>query len=211
MFFMQKRGVLILLLLLLPIALADCHEPTNLERINSSVTLCNDVFYLNNGINLEGNNVTLDCAGAIIQGKYKGAGITIEGKDITVKNCRILNYDTAFLATNSSRVFLLDNHLIRNYHSTSFIHVTDSAIHNYDISLKVPIYIKDTTSTILSSLNRFFEQDFCSNNYCNRPRHVIEFHMLKKDDPKRFQFWFLKNLLTADGLRSYILDSLTYR
>lgn len=195
---------------LLSTSVFACVTPIDGDVFDSSVTFCNDVFYLDQGISVQGDNVTLDCSGAIIRGSYRGAGIEVQGDGVQVSDCRILNYETAFLVRNSSRVKLVDNHLIRNLHSASLIRVNQSSFFNYDISLGVPFVVAKSAGNVLSSQNGFVSGDFCSSNFCNRPRDVVEFHVLKKDDPSVFRMWFLSNLLPG-SLHGSIWSGLTDR
>jgi len=161
-------------------------------HLTNSTQVCNDVFYIDQGIVISEPNITVDCAGAILQGKYRGSAFYISGtENVVVKNCRIVNYDSAFLVDNSSQVFLLDNHLVRNHVGTTFTGTRDSGIYNYDISLRAPLVVLESYNNVLSASNKFFEGTFCSFNYCNRPRAVVESFRYPRNNQAQFSEWFL--------------------
>jgi hypothetical protein len=159
--------------------------------LDNSSTICNDVFYLDEGLTISQENITIDCAGAIIQGKYKGSAFYISNtKNVVVKNCRIVNYDSAFLVDNSSQVFLFDNHLVRNFFGTTLTETVNSGVYNYDISLRAPLVVLKSTDNVLSASNKFFEGSFCDFNYCNRPRSVVESYRYPRNTQAQFTAWF---------------------
>ena len=75
-------------------------------------------------ITIRGDNITVDFAGATLQGLdpaadpdlATGTAILIDGgRDVTVKNARIRGYRTAILATGTQDLSLLDNDLSHNW------------------------------------------------------------------------------------------------
>ena len=179
-----------LLIVLFSVPCLACTVPFDGMHMNSSASLCNDVYFLDDGIHISGEDVRLDCDGAILKGSYDGAGVSITGHNITVENCRILNYETGFIAIDASSVFLVENHLVRNFVGTSFFLVKDSLIYNYDVSLHSPLLVLSSWDNVISSMNRFFEGGFCSNNFCNSARMGVETALVPKNDEESFQKWF---------------------
>jgi hypothetical protein len=183
----------LIILLLLATSSFACLNLENGMHIINSTQICNDVFYLDQGVTINQSNITIDCAGAILQGKYKGSAFYISNtENIIIKNCRIVNYDSAFLVDNSSQVFLQDNHLIRNFVGTTLIQTTNSGLFNYDVSLKQPLIIINSQDNMISAPNKFFEGEYCDFNYCNRPRSVVESYRCPRNTQAQFSKWFLE-------------------
>ncbi len=179
----------IVLLLLVPSVLA-CVVPIDNMKISQSTELCTGVYYLNNGIKLAESNISLDCSGAVLKSWNKGKGISIEHvENVTVKKCRVLHYQTGIYVRNSTRVFLLDNHLIRNQEGTRFVVVKDSATYNHDVSLGVPFTVLESEGNVISLSNRVVSGDFCETNFCNTRQQAVEHAMIPPITISDFYNW----------------------
>lgn len=192
------------------LAVSVAHACVMLESgmvINESVSVCS-VPHVLVGVQVSGENIVVDCAGAIVQGRFAGEAFRISGRNVSVRNCHILNFETAFLVKNASQVFLLDNHLVRNRVGVSLIDVRDSVVYNRDVSLQDPMYVRKSDHNIISSVNRFIEGAFCASNYCNRNRRVIETFMAPKNDARSFAEWFAFQLTPQEQLRRWLYVSL---
>ncbi len=109
--------ITLLLLLLLHSAAGFASPPLILKPgmiIKSSGQVKKDIYLLNAPdsisqplLRIEGNNITLDFAGAVLQGSnnqtlpnlFYGLGILIKGDNITIKNAVIRGYKVALMAT----------------------------------------------------------------------------------------------------------------
>jgi len=201
------KGVIVLILL--SSSVLACTDLKSGMNITNTTLVCNDVFYLEHGITISGFNITLDCAGAILQGKYKGSGIYItDAESVLVKNCRLVNYDSAFLLNNVSGVFIMDNHLVRNYIGATFVNVRDSGMYNYDVSLREPVRIVESDNNMLSLSNRFISGGFCAFNYCNRGRSVVDSFRSPRKDIRQFTSWFA-GLFPELQLKEFLWGTLT--
>ncbi len=187
----------VVLVLLIPAALA-CVVPRDGMMIGKSVDFCTDVYYLDKGILIEGKNLNLDCNGAVLKSWKGGRGISIEhSANVTITNCRVVNYNIGLHVRNSTEVYLEDNHLVKNKIGTRFVLVSDSATFNHDVSLSVPFEINQSEDNILSLTNKFVEGDFCSANFCNEKRSAIDS--------------FVEPEMSAPVMESWLLDQLTGR
>jgi len=195
-------------LFLLTIAVAQaCVVPESGMVVSESVAMCNSAHSAE-AIQVIGENITVNCQGAILKGAYAGEGFRVSGENITIKDCRMINFETAFLVMNASRVFLLDNHVVRSMVGSSLIGVDDSVVYNRDVTLETPVYVRKSKNNIVSSMNRFVQGAFCEHNYCNRNRNVIETFMEPKNDAHEFSEWFSYRLDPRAQLQRWLYVSL---
>ncbi len=165
----------VLVVLLAPVVLA-CVVPEDGMLIDASIQLCSDVHYLNKGISITGSDITVDCNGAVLKSWYGGKGISIEhSTNITVSGCSIVSYNMGIYVRNSTKVFLNDNHLVRNNIGTRFVLVSDSVTSNQDVSLGVPFEVVESYNNVLSLTNKVVSGSFCTNNFCNEGSAAAEF------------------------------------
>jgi len=184
----------ILLLVLLAPAVLACVVPEDGMLIDQSMQFCNDVFYVNN-ISVSGDNINIDCNSAVLKSWTGGTGILIENSaNITVSGCRIVNYDTGFQVENSTRVFLDDNHLIRNKIGTLFVGVSDSATLNQDISLQESFLVFNSNNNVLSLTNRVVRGDFCQDNFCNKQRSTVALFVQPRTTLPQMKDWLIEQI-----------------
>jgi len=199
------------MLFLIPVAFA-CVVPTEGMRINSSVKLCTDVYYLNKGLTIASNNVVLNCNGAVLKSWQGGKGITIENvANVSISDCRILNYWIGFSVRNSSKVLLTDNHLLRNTIGGRFVGVTSSATFNYDVSLEVPIEVERSSNNVFSLSNKPVSGSWCLENFCNQGRSAIATFMAPRTNPQQMRSWLKEKLTGSERLRKIVFDGLLSR
>lgn len=190
-----------LILLFAPAVLA-CVVPEDGMKIENSMNFCSDVYYLDQGISVSGNNITINCDGAVFKSWSGGTGISIEdSSNITISSCRIVSYNVGFLVRNSTNVFLNDNHLVKNQIGTRFVTVSSSATFNHDVSLLAPFKIFNSENNVISLTNKFVSGDFCSNNFCNERRNSISLFVKPKTTIGQLQSW-LADQLTGKKARA---------
>jgi len=192
-------------------AVMACVVPQEGMLIEYSIQLCSDVYYFDSGIHISGENITVDCAGAVFKSWTGGRGISIEhSNNVTVTGCRIVNYDIGIYARNSTNLYLNDNHLLRNNVGTRFVVVSDSATFNHDVSLITPFEILESDHNILSLTNKVVEGIFCGENFCNENRNTIDSFVQPKTTPLQMNLWLLESLFgkTAERLRSWVFGNL---
>jgi len=193
----------LLFLLLIPAALA-CVVPEDGMVIDKSTTFCSDVYYLDSGISISGSNITLDCAGAVLNSWEDGKGISIEHSwNVTVKKCRVINYKTGIYVRNSTNVLLINNHLIRNQIGTRFAVVSESSTLNHDVSLQTPFEMLGSQHNALSLTNKFVSGDYCSDNFCNEPVDAVTLFARPKTTSFELQNWLRGQLSTKSAARLY--------
>jgi parallel beta-helix repeat protein len=103
--------------------------PTQGMTIRQSVTLKQDTFWLNAvdslhpALRIEGDGITVDFNGAVINGgrgkslpdQFSGMGIVIKGKNITLKNATLRGFKVAIFAEGVDSLRLLDCDLSYNW------------------------------------------------------------------------------------------------
>jgi parallel beta-helix repeat protein len=194
----------VLIVLLLAQVALGCVVPRDGMMIASSVRLCTDVYYLDKGIMIAGSDVTLDCNGAVLKSWNGGKGISIEHvSNVTVTKCRIVNYNVGIYVRNATRVYLEDNHLVKNSIGTRFTVVSDSATFNHDVSLTAPFEILESENNVLSLTNKFVQGDFCASNFCNEQRNTISLFVQPKTTPAQLEDWLVDQLTGKKAVQQF--------
>ena len=200
-----------ILLLCIPTVLA-CVVPQDGMKITKSIQLCTDVYYLNKGVSISGKDITLDCNDAVLKSWNGGKGVSIEhSTNITVTSCSILFYNIGMYVRNSTKVFLNDNHLVRNTIGTRFVVVSDSATFNHDVSLGKPFEVLESEHNVLTLTNKPVEGAFCADNYCNAQRNAVALFIQPETTPPQMHNWLLDQLTgrkTANRLQNWVFGSL---
>jgi len=197
--------LLVAVILLAPSALAASRTCTRLidpPRIDQSIRLCADNFY-SDGITIIADNVVLDCGTAVLKGKFKSTGITIQDrKHVTIKNCQIANYDTGIIIKNSRDITIIGSSLIRNLIGIKLIDSSKVTVEqSMDISITRPVHAINSKGNVFQYVNKKLEGDQCRLNQCNTPSGIAahERSLAKAEAPKNT----LRRLL-SDNLRAWI-------
>ena len=202
----------VLAVLLAPGVLA-CVVPQNGMIIDSSVEFCSDVYYFSKGIVVSGTDILVDCNSAVLKTWNGNNGILIENSmNVTVNGCRIISFQTGIQVRNSSRIFLTDNHLIKNEVGTRFDLVSDSAVMNFDVSLRMPFEFIESRNNAVSLLNKPVSGAFCADNFCNEQKSSIELFVESKTDEPDLNNWLLEQIAgkkTAKRLQDWVLSGLS--
>ncbi|MBT7903508.1 BspA family leucine-rich repeat surface protein [Candidatus Woesearchaeota archaeon] len=101
----------------------DCQSPYCNEFLNHSIILTEDLNCLVNGLIIDNENITVDCAGHTI--RYSGddyysdytTGLNIERTNATIKNCNVSNFYDGIRGYFTDRINLSD---IEIYNSSQF-------------------------------------------------------------------------------------------
>lgn len=128
---MEKQ---ILLIFSLSLLLSSCTSEQNLVPrqgmiITQTATLHRDTFLINtkdslhSALVIEGENITVDFAGAVLDGgagketpdQFSGTGIVIKGKNITLKNATVRGFKVAIFAEGVDSLKLLDCNFSYNW------------------------------------------------------------------------------------------------
>lgn len=134
---------------------------------NRKIMLENDINCTgpSNGLTIDippSHQLMLDCAGHVIRGFGKqGAGVLIyKGANITIRDCRIINFKHGILTLNSSNV-LLDR--VRSFNSTYGFTIATSTRVTLDTSLAYGndygLYITNSAATSSNNIiygNKFY-------------------------------------------------------
>ena len=172
---MKKEVVLFIVLIIAMFVIpyfvsAACSRPVYSKDLNTSTRLCGENFVVNNGLVVSKDNVDIDCSSVVLKGNLLSvvAGIVIEDrKNITLYDCRIVNYATGIKIINSSGIVLRDMTFLRNFVG---VHIIDSfnvsIINSFDISLDKPLKISNVTNSTFQYYNKKIKGDFCNANNC---------------------------------------------
>lgn len=151
---------------------AACTHPKYWPEINSSLRFCGSNFFLKDGLTISNDNLIIDCGSAVLQGFLfeKNVGIRIEDRNnITIINCRLVNYGTAIVIKNSSNVFLKEMTLLRNMIGLHVIDSVNVAItDSLDISLSRPVRFSNSSNVTFQYHNKEIKGDFCRYNNCGK-------------------------------------------
>jgi len=195
-------------LLLAPLALA-CIVPTDGMLVDTSIEFCSDVYYFNNGIKIVGENLNINCNGAVFNSWDRGKGFSIEhSNNITVSDCRIINYNVGMYVRNSTNILLEDNYLLRNKIGTRFVLASKSGTFNHDVSITSPFEIFDSESNAFSLTNKVVRGDFCKNNYCNRSYDAVVLQASPKNSEPELAAWLNNQIDLKRNLYYWIFGDL---
>jgi hypothetical protein len=86
----------IILLLLLPIAAADCVEPSNGQLFTEDTVFCEGAYNLTLPLVIT-RDITIDCQDSTLFGGYTGSGI-INSRPAVLKNCNIKGFEQGVVA-----------------------------------------------------------------------------------------------------------------
>jgi len=202
---------LVIALLLLPSVLA-CIVPQNGMLIDSSVDFCSDVLFFDEGIKISGENLSINCNGAVFNNWGTNTGISIEHSyNVTLKNCRVINYNIGIYVRNSTNILLFDNNLIRNNIGTRLVVVSDSGISNNDVSLGVPFEIIESNNNAISLTNKYVEGSFCDSNFCNRDIDSVILMATPKNTESQLNSWLNNQIDTSKNFFDWVFNDLTIR
>ncbi len=176
---LKKYGLLIIILL--ANSVFACVDLENNLVYSNDTQVCNDVFFLDDGIKIHGDNILFDCNNAVLRGDFfKNSGITvINSENITIKNCNVMFYDVGINVQNSENViFGEDIRLIRNHYGSKFFNSVNNFIAGIDVSLKSPVKIAASKGNLINFLNKRVDESLCSDSECNRPFWMLPFQMI---------------------------------
>ncbi|RMD58427.1 hypothetical protein D6825_00950 [Candidatus Woesearchaeota archaeon] len=201
---------LALLVLLLALPSIACTIPYSTQVIDKTATLCVDVFYLDRPLVINESDVVLDCAGAVLKSWSGGSAVRIVGvENVTVRDCRIVSYDVGFEVSDSRRVFLEDNHLVKNKLGSRFFNTSDSATLNHDVSLLRSFDVADSRDNVLSLTNKRVSGSFCRVNFCNEDRNAIERFLVPKTSKEDMRAWLFESLGVKEPLKDWVFKFFT--
>lgn len=69
-----------------------CIAPPNGMSIHESTVFCGGRYSLAEGLMVEGDNIILDCDGAVLTGAGEGYGVLLRGNNNHVKDCIVEHY-----------------------------------------------------------------------------------------------------------------------
>ena len=161
---------LFLLFLLAVVVTAACTTPLYQPRINSSLRFCGSNFFVKDGLVVSKDNIIVDCGSAVLQGFLweENAGVTVKDRNnVTLVDCRIVNYGTGILIKNATNIVVKDITLLRNMVGVHIINSENISISDsLDISLQRPVRFSNSSNVALLYDNKLIKGDFCKTNNC---------------------------------------------
>lgn len=156
----------------MPIVFAKCTRPTYSQDINYSTRLCGENFVVASGMIISKDNVNIDCSSAVLKGNLfsNSAGLIIEDrKNISISDCRIVNYKVGILVRNSSNILLDKITFLRNGIGVKLFNSFNVSISKgFDISLEKPLHLSNSSSNNFFYFNKKIVGDFCKFNFCRK-------------------------------------------
>jgi parallel beta-helix repeat protein len=113
---MTKEILLLMLFLALPLAYAQCIEPSDGMVINENTVFCEGKYSLMKGLSIGSSGIKLDCNSAEITCLNSiEIGINVvEENNVIIKNCRILNCQNGINLIRSHNNAIVSNTLLEN-------------------------------------------------------------------------------------------------
>lgn len=165
---MKKSWWIAVVLLLCPIVFA-CDTPLDGKTYTESKEFCGKRYYIPQGIIIETDNVIIDCNNGILQGDFRGTGITVRNaKNIVIKNCNLINYQRGIHLKNSSLSSIHHNNLLRNFIGMIIESSNENHFYeNRDVSITKELRGINSFSNHLKYVNKNIKGEFCRHNSCN--------------------------------------------
>jgi len=166
---MEKILVIAIILLMIPIAFAECVEPFDGMIINEDTELCGKTYDITNGITIGKDDVMLNCKTSILRGNGEGIGIIIEGrKNVEIRECTIINQDIGIFLQDSHNNLIIDNGILKNRIGVRLLNsYENNIIKNNDKSFVRAVSSVNSKFNVYNYDNKNIERDFCQENSCN--------------------------------------------
>ncbi len=147
-FSMKKLLVVfgVLIFLVGVVSAVECVVPTNGMVITEDTTFCEGEYYLPNGISIGANDVTLDCDRSTLKGNFEG--ITTYAGNITIKNCRLINYKQGIRLGSENNINILNNYFESNFSGNIYIW-------GYETGIRIPLSSSPDPNNIMIKDNVF--------------------------------------------------------
>lgn len=195
--------------LLLAPGVFACVAPSEGLRVDSSLDICNGVYFFKKGPVVSGNNILIDCNGAVFSGLVGYQGVTIQNsRNVTVQNCKLHGYERGFSVKNSSGVVLIDNNLVRNRVGVQFVEVTKSAVFNHDVSLRSDLELSKSEGNFLSHVNKPVSGDYCRKNLCGQPKSALPLFLSPQTSKPVMRTWLKENVAPSLKLKKWVFGDL---
>lgn len=189
----MKKEVILAFLLLIPIAAAECVEPTDGMSITQDILFCSDTYDIPNGITISANGVTLDCGTGVLRGVVGESEIGIRAEDvdgIAIKNCNILTFTQGIYLKNVTNAVIEGNAILKNRVGIRMLDSYENTIrNNNDKSFQFAVSAINSKFNIVMLGNKEIERAFCEVNACNEfrdmnPCETGDFYCSKKCSPQ---------------------------
>jgi parallel beta-helix repeat protein len=172
----MKKEVILLFLLFIPIAAAECAEPTDGMTITQSMTLCGKTYDIPNGIKIASSDVVFDCAGSILRGVtgQSEIGVRVENADnVTLRNCNIVTFTQGLYLKNVTNSLIEENGFLKNNIGVRLLDSYENIIRdNNDKSFQFAVSAISSKFNVVMLGNKNVERAFCEVNACNEEREM---------------------------------------
>jgi len=129
--------VLVLILLTSIVIAEECSTEIN-PFVGRDMLLCKQEFNIDYTIELK-TGIKFDCNGATLIGNKENIGFLLNNtQGIIIKNCNILNFESAFYLINADKNYITDNKILDSKkYSFYIVNSNDNQIYNNDINSPV--------------------------------------------------------------------------
>src|SRR3989344_8714895 len=193
---MKKALILLIVLFLVSFVSAECFTPrssTSLAIIEDTI-LCKGEYYLPYGIQIVGDNIHLDCNGAIINGNNsKKIPLNRYGYDNTsIENCKIYNYQSSINEWADADNSILRNNYFFNIRGIVVGGENDIIEKNHIIQSGFGIYLSKASNSLISKneIDSIREGIFLFMSYNNT---IIKNDIKTIDNPIVYITWYSSN------------------
>lgn len=172
----MKKEVILIVLLLIPIAAAECTEPTDGMTITQSATLCGKTYDIPNGIRIAASDVVFDCAGSVLRGitGQSEIGVRVENaNNVTIRNCNIVTFTQGLYLKNVTNSLIEKNGFLKNSIGVRLLDSYENIIRdNNDKSFQFAVSAISSKFNVVILGNKNVERAFCEVNACNEEREM---------------------------------------
>jgi parallel beta-helix repeat protein len=162
-FIISKIVILVIFLLIAPAVLAiECgNMPTSSCSVSQDTTFSQGIYSVNLGIIINKSNLVLDCNNSWIYGANLNFGIRAQDKTgITIKNCKLTNYEYGVYLRNTSYSRVLNNTINDNSIYGLFLRESD----NNEISYNQMVKNVNGIYAQISDNNVFYKNHLSNNS-----------------------------------------------
>src|SRR5574341_859731 len=167
----MKKEVILMFLLVLPMAAAECIEPTDGMTIRENILFCSSTYDIPNGITIGANDVVLDCGTAVLRGVVGESEIGIKAENvdhITIKNCNIVTFTQGIYLKNVTNSLIEENAILKNRIGIRMLDSYENIIReNSDKSFQFAVSSINSKFNVVMLGNKEIERTFCEVNACN--------------------------------------------
>jgi len=166
---MEKKIIIAIIFLMIPVAFADCIDPYDGMEISEDTEFCGGTYDLRNGIKITADDVLLNCKTSILRGDTTGTGIILQGVNgVEIRECTVITHDIGILIEDSKGNLIIDNGILKNRIGVRLLDSYENTItDNNDKSFIKAVSSVNSKFNVYDYGNINIDKEFCEDNYCN--------------------------------------------